>query len=79
MLQSGQKLMGERNWCFVEELATAQPTSRMQSLNKGSAAAATADGVSPPAGEPGGDRSHHLPRWLKHPSSFYDRRVPNLI
>lgn len=78
MLQSGQKLMGERNWCFVEELATAQPTSRMQSLKKGSAAAATADGVPPPAGEPGGDRSHHLPRWLKHPSSFYDRRAPNL-
>ena len=75
LVQSGQKLMGQRNWCFVEELPDAQPMPRAQSLNKASAAAATADGDPPPTGGPAGDRSHLLPRWLKHPSSFYDRRA----
>ncbi|BDA46401.1 Uncharacterized protein YGR266W [Coccomyxa sp. Obi] len=70
---SGQKLLGQRNWCFVQELPTVWPAAaRTQTLKAGSpaAAAATAGGTQVTVDQgPLDDSAHHRPlsRWMKHP------------
>lgn len=80
-MQSGQKLLGQRNWCFVQELPTVFPALRTQTTKAGAPAAVAAAAEGPQVAVDQGpldDSAHHSPlsRWIKHP--IHDRRAAAL-